>query len=98
LRIDREGGNGWPNSIANRGRGVKTVDIRSEAGRDFCIEAASRADVVIEGLRPGVMERLGLGPAVLCARNPRLIYGRMTGWGQEGPLAKTAGMTSIILP
>lgn len=91
LRIDREGGNGWANPVADRGRATKTVDIRSEAGRAFCLDAAAKADVVIEGFRPGVMERLGLGPAEMLGRNPRLVYGRMTGWGQDGPLAQTAG-------
>lgn len=91
LRIDREGGNGWPNPVVDRGRATKVVDIRTEDGRAFCLEAAGHADVVIEGYRPGVMERLGLGPDVMRQRNRRLIYGRMTGWGQEGPLASTAG-------
>ncbi|WP_068086771.1 CaiB/BaiF CoA transferase family protein [Novosphingobium rosa] len=91
LRIDREGGNGWPNPIADRGRAVKVVDIRQSAGRDWAAHAVAHADVLIEGMRPGVMERLGLGPDVLCAANPRLIYGRMTGWGQEGPWARLAG-------
>lgn len=91
LRIEREGGNGWPNPVADRGRSVLALDIRSEAGRQRCLELADRADVLIEGFRPGVMERLGLGPEVLCARNPRLVYGRMTGWGQTGPLARAAG-------
>ncbi|MBB3957193.1 CaiB/BaiF CoA transferase family protein [Novosphingobium sediminicola] len=91
LRIDREGGNGWPNPIVDRGRAGKVVDIRSPEGRDWCLQAARLADVVIEGFRPGVMERLGLGPEVLCGENERLIYGRITGWGQEGPLAQRAG-------
>ena len=91
LRIDREGGNGWPNPIADRGRATTTVDIRSEAGRAFCLSATAMADVVIEGFRPGVMERLGLGPDVLCGQNPRLIFARITGWGQDGPLAQLAG-------
>jgi alpha-methylacyl-CoA racemase len=91
LRIDREGGNGWPNPIADRGRALITIDIRSQEGRAFCLDATAHADVLIEGFRPGVMERLGLGPDALSARNPRLIYGRMTGWGQTGPLAQTAG-------
>lgn len=91
LRIEREGGNGWPNPILDRGRGSVTVDIRSNEGRTFCLDACDRADVLIEGFRPGVMERRGLGPDVLLQRNPRLVYGRMTGWGQEGPLAKAAG-------
>ena len=91
LRIDREGGNGWPNSIADRGRGTLVLDIRSDAGREQCRRAAATADVVMEGFRPGVMERLGLGPEILTAGNPRLIYARMTGWGQTGPLAQSAG-------
>lgn len=91
LRIDRKGGNGWDNPMADRGRSVLTLDIRSDEGRAIALSATDRADVVIEGFRPGVMERLGYGPDVLLARNPRLIYGRMTGWGQTGPLAKAAG-------
>ncbi|WP_455230869.1 CaiB/BaiF CoA transferase family protein [Geopseudomonas aromaticivorans] len=91
VRIEREGGNGWPNPVADRGRSVLVLDIRSEAGRERCLQLAEEADVLIEGFRPGVMERLGLGPEVLRARNPRLVYGRMTGWGQSGPLARAAG-------
>jgi len=91
LRVDRHGGNGWPNAVTDRGRATKVVDIRHPEGRDWCRSTAKHADVVIEGFRPGVMERLGLGPDDLCAENPRLIYGRMTGWGQEGPWASTAG-------
>ena len=91
LRIDREGGNGWPNPVVDRGRSTVVVDIRSDDGRAYCLQAADRADVLIEGFRPGVMERLGIGPDIVLARNPRLVYGRVTGWGQEGPLAKTAG-------
>lgn len=91
LRIDRAGGNGWPNPVADRGRATKIIDIRTDAGRAFCLDVAEHADVIIEGFRPGVMERLGLGPQHMHARNKRLIYGRMTGWGQDGPLASTAG-------
>ena len=91
LRIDRAGGNGWPNPVMDRGRSVLTLDIRSEAGRERCASLAARADVLIEGFRPGVMERLGLGPEPLLAANPRLVYARMTGWGQTGPKAKVAG-------
>lgn len=91
LRIEREGGSGWPNPIVDRGRAALTTDIRTDEGRREAFDAASRADVLIEGFRPGVMERLGLGPDELLEANPRLIYGRMTGWGQEGPLARTAG-------
>lgn len=91
LRIDRAGGNGWPNPIMDRGRATKVVDIRSDEGRAWCRDAAAMADVVIEGSRPGVMERLGLGPDDLLAINPGLVYGRITGWGQEGTLARSAG-------
>lgn len=91
LRIQRAGGTGWDNPIVDRGRSVLTLDIRTDAGRQTCLAAADKADIVVEGFRPGVMERLGLGPDVLLKRNPRLIYGRVTGWGQEGPLAHVAG-------
>lgn len=91
LRIARPGGNGFRNPVVDRGRGVLELDIRTDAGRSAAIEACRHADVLIEGLRPGVMERLRLGPDDLHAINPHLVYGRMTGWGQEGPLAKVAG-------
>ena len=91
LRIDRPGGNAWPNPIVDRGRHTIELDIRSEATRSIVFEATDRADVVVEGYRPGVMERLRFGPDELLERNPRLIYARITGWGQSGPLAGTAG-------
>lgn len=91
VRIQRPAGNGWPNPIVDRGRQTLTIDFRTTDGRDVCIEAAEKADVLIEGFRPGVMERRGLGPEVLMARNPRLIYGRLTGWGQQGVLSHAAG-------
>ena len=90
VRIEREGASTL-NPVVERARHRVAVDIRSDQGRAFCIEATSKADVLIEGFRPGVMERLGLGPEVLCKANERLVYARMTGWGQEGPLAKAAG-------
>jgi alpha-methylacyl-CoA racemase len=74
-----------------RGRRSVTIDLKSPDGIAAAIALAERADALIEGFRPGVMERLGLGPAVLLGRNPRLVYGRMTGWGQDGPLAPRAG-------
>ena len=67
------------------------LDLKSPAGRDAVLRLIGGADVLIEGFRPGVTERLGLGPADCQARNPRLVYGRMTGWGQTGPLAQAAG-------
>jgi alpha-methylacyl-CoA racemase len=74
-----------------RGRRSVTLDLKAPAARDAALELVSRADALIEGFRPGVMERLGLGPDVALQRNPKLVYGRMTGWGQEGPLAPRAG-------
>ena len=91
LRIDRAGGNGWPNPVVDRGRHRLELDIRSEEGRAGALAAISNADVLVEGYRPGVMERLGYGPDEMLALTPRLIYGRMTGWGQAGPLAQAAG-------
>lgn len=74
-----------------RGRRSVTLDLKSKAGVEAALLLADKADVLVEGYRPGVMERLGLGPDVLLQRNPKLIYSRVTGWGQEGPLASTAG-------
>jgi alpha-methylacyl-CoA racemase len=91
VRIDRPTGNGWANPIVDRGRHSVTIDVRTATGRDRCLAAADNADVVIEGSRPGVMERLGLGPEAMLARNSRLIYARVTGWGQTGPLSQAAG-------
>jgi alpha-methylacyl-CoA racemase len=88
-----DGGRGalGPQSPINRGKRAVALDLKSTAGRDAVLALAEGADALIEGMRPGVMERLGLGPADCQARNPRLVYGRMTGWGQAGPLAQTAG-------
>jgi len=80
-----------PFDIPGRGRQRVALDLRSPEGRDAALALASHADILIEGFRPGVMERLGLGPDVCMKHNPRLIYGRMTGWGQTGPLAAAAG-------
>ena len=91
LRIDRAEGNGWPNPVVDRGRATLELDIRSPAGRDQALEIVAAADALIEGFRPGVMERLGLGPDVALSVNRTLIYGRMTGWGQSGALAASAG-------
>ena len=91
LRVERPGGNGYDNPIVDAGLSALTIDIRTPEGRARCLELAALVDVVIEGSRPGVMERLGLGPEALLELNPRLIYGRMTGWGQTGPLAHAAG-------
>ncbi|MFN3937008.1 MAG: CaiB/BaiF CoA transferase family protein [Gemmobacter sp.] len=77
--------------VLARGRDAVRIDLKDPRGRGLLEDLAAGADALIEGFRPGVMERLGLGPDVLCTRNPRLVYGRMTGWGQTGPLADRAG-------
>ncbi|WP_326834301.1 CaiB/BaiF CoA-transferase family protein [Amycolatopsis rhabdoformis] len=74
-----------------RGRRSVAADLKTPEGRDLVLRLAAKADVLVEGLRPGVTERLGVGPADCHALNPRLVYGRMTGWGQDGPLAQRAG-------
>src|SRR5207344_745688 len=74
-----------------RGRRSIGVDLKSPEGVEVVARLADEADVFVEGFRPGVAERLGLGPDVLRGRNPRLVYGRMTGWGQDGPMAARAG-------
>jgi alpha-methylacyl-CoA racemase len=95
LRIDRPGAGGLilrpEDDVLNRSRPSAAVDLKSAAGRDVVLRLVETADVLIEGLRPGVTERLGIGPADCSARNPRLVYARMTGWGQDGPLAQRAG-------
>ena len=94
LRIDRvadkalEGG---AVELLSRGRPTLMLDLKVDADRERCLRALDHADVLIEGFRPGVMERLGVGPDLVLARNPRLVYGRVTGWGQHGPLAASAG-------
>jgi alpha-methylacyl-CoA racemase len=77
--------------VLHRGRRSLAVDVKSEAGREVIKRLAGKADGLIEGFRPGVMERLGLGPDVLLKLNPRLVFGRMTGFGQDGPMAQAAG-------
>ena len=74
-----------------RGKRSVAIDLKRPEGVELALALIERADGLIEGLRPGVMERLGLGPDVCLGRNPRLVYGRMTGWGQSGPLASAAG-------
>jgi alpha-methylacyl-CoA racemase len=78
-------------AVMLRGRRSVTLNLKSSGGVQAALQLAEKADAVIEGFRPGVMERLGLGPDVLLARNPKLVFGRMTGWGQHGPLAERAG-------
>jgi alpha-methylacyl-CoA racemase len=92
VRIDRKGGRaGFKNDIPARGRRSVALDLKNDEDVALALAMMEKADVVIEGFRPGVMERLGLGPDDALARNPRLVYGRMTGWGQTGPLAHAAG-------
>ncbi|WP_424811942.1 CaiB/BaiF CoA transferase family protein [Roseococcus sp. YIM B11640] len=92
IRIERsEGPAGSRQDVPLRNRRSLALDLKQPAAVQAVLRMAEKADVLIEGFRPGVMERLGLGPAAVQARNPKLIYGRMTGWGQEGPLAPRAG-------
>ncbi|MGI8937223.1 MAG: CaiB/BaiF CoA transferase family protein [Iamia sp.] len=98
IRIDRPGpgfGPGDPDTppadLLNRGRRSVAINLKDPAGIEAVLDLIASADAVIEGFRPGVMERLGLGPDVCLERNPKLVYGRMTGWGQDGPYASMAG-------
>ena len=95
VRVDRPGGVGLAINteydITNRNKRSVIVDLKSADGPARVLDLAARADILIEGYRPGVAERLGVGPEACHARNPELVYGRMTGWGQEGPLAHRAG-------
>jgi alpha-methylacyl-CoA racemase len=92
VRIDRIPPTGAaPRDPLGRGRRSVAIDLREASGRELALELVERCDALLEGYRPGVMERLGLGPVPCLARNPRLVYGRMTGWGQDGPLASAAG-------
>jgi len=78
-------------NLMNRSRPLVSVDLKTPEGVQLVLDLCEEADAIYEGFRPGVMERLGLGPEACMARNPKLVYGRMTGWGQQGPLAKTIG-------
>ena len=92
VRIDRKGGRGGSKfDVTGRGRRSVALDLKVPASIEACLKLAETADVVFEGFRPGVMERLGLGPDVVLKRNPKIVYGRMTGWGQTGPYANAAG-------
>ena len=82
---------GVGNSPLRRGKSVVLLDLKRPEARAEALARIAAADALIEGNRPGVMERLGLGPSECAARNPKLVYGRMTGWGQSGPLAQAAG-------
>jgi alpha-methylacyl-CoA racemase len=95
VRVDRPGGSGLSidpaYDLTNRNKRSVLIDLKAADGPGQVLDLVERADVLIEGYRPGVAERLGVGPKQCLARNPRLVYGRMTGWGQEGPLAQRAG-------
>ncbi|CAL9373919.1 CaiB/BaiF CoA transferase family protein [Streptomyces sp. enrichment culture] len=95
VRVDRPGGPGLgieaAYDVTNRNKRSVIVDLKAPDGAARVLDLAERADVLVEGYRPGVAERLGVGPEDCHARNPRLVYGRMTGWGQQGPLADRAG-------
>ena len=96
VRVDRASAvGGTPGDarydLLNRGRRSVAVDLKAEGGPEVVLRLVTEADALIEGFRPGVAERLGIGPEVCLERNPRLVYGRMTGWGQDGPLADSAG-------
>lgn len=96
IRIDRPGGSGVLNGFEavdflNRGKRSVLLDLKKPGALDAALAIIDTADVLVEGYRPGVAEKLGLGPAACMSRNKKLVYGRMTGWGQEGPLSHTAG-------
>jgi alpha-methylacyl-CoA racemase len=94
IRVERPGGRrltGGANDLLNRGRPSVALNLKDPDAIATVLDLLAEADVLVEGMRPGTTERLGLGPEVCLARNPRLVYGRMTGWGQNGPLAKSAG-------
>ncbi len=78
-------------AVMNRGRATIELDLKSAEGVQMALQFIAKADSLIEGFRPGVMEKLGLSPEICLAQNPKLVYGRMTGWGQTGPLARAAG-------
>merc|ERR1719330_1941581 len=87
----RSGLKGQKFQVLNRGRQSIIVDLKKPEGVEVILKLCETADGLIEGFRPGVMEKLGLGPKECMARNSKLVYGRMTGWGQTGPMAKAAG-------
>ncbi|WP_427306002.1 CaiB/BaiF CoA transferase family protein [Cupriavidus sp. H39] len=92
IAVERPQGQSAPDGqLLNRGKRSIVADLKTPEGRDIVLRLIEGADVLIEGMRPGIMERLGLGPDACMARNPRLVFGRMTGWGQTGPLAQAAG-------
>ncbi|MEM1138874.1 MAG: CaiB/BaiF CoA-transferase family protein [Pseudomonadota bacterium] len=91
IRIGRPGATNTPGDVTHRSRPQIGLNLKSDADRETCLRLLEKADVLIEGFRPGVMERVGLSPEAVFERNEKIVYGRMTGWGQSGPLAKAAG-------
>lgn len=91
VRLVRPGAQAMGGSVLERSRATVEADLKSEEGKQVALSLIDKSDALLEGYRPGVMERLGLGPDALHARNPRLVFGRMTGWGQTGPFALMAG-------
>ncbi|KAA1420202.1 CoA transferase [Nocardioides humilatus] len=94
IRVERPGGQlltGGAHDLLNRGRPSVALNLKDPAAAEVVLDLVAGADVLIEGMRPGVAERLGIGPEQALARNPRLVYGRMTGWGQDGPWSQAAG-------
>ncbi len=94
VRVARKGGGTWGEvggAVMQRGRARVELDLKDAADRGALLALVERADALVEGFRPGVMERLGLGPEICLERNPKLVFARVTGWGQDGPLAERAG-------
>jgi len=96
VKVDRIGGASFPigsgeSDVLNRGKASIVVDLKHADGVEVVLRTVARSHILLEGFRPGVAERLGVGPAECLARNPAIVYGRMTGWGQDGPMAPFAG-------
>ena len=91
IRVERMGGNTRPKDVLARNRRSIALDLKDPRGVELVLKLIEDADAIFEGFRPGVTERLGLGPEVCLGRNKKLVYGRMTGWGQDGPMAQAAG-------
>src|SRR3954465_6345574 len=95
IRLERPTGprgvDAVPANVSNRSRRSVGIDLKNSDAVELILRLCEGADALVEGFRPGVAERLGIGPDECLARNPRLVYGRMTGWGKEGPLSHTAG-------
>jgi alpha-methylacyl-CoA racemase len=91
IRIDRAAGGASMKDVSSRGKKSVAINLKDERGRETLLRMVENADVLIDPFRPGVCEKLGIGPDVCLARNPKLVFARMTGWGQEGPLAQSAG-------